>query len=85
MSAIGLQSRVSKNLERKRRVEVAFMDKDEIRRKELKKVEKFNTFAIAISSILFENPERVRRRRGSRGCQRRPISGESWKEIEEGG
>ena len=57
MSAIGLQSRVSKNLERKRRVEVAFMDTDEIRRKELKKVEKFNTFAIAICSILFENPE----------------------------
>ena len=59
LSVIRSQSRVSRESERGREIEIGFMDTCKIRRMKRDKVEKFNASHLK-TSIPLNNPERVR-------------------------
>ena len=58
--AIKTQSRESRNSERGRRVEIRFLDVNEVNRMGQKKVKQFSVPGSKTSSIPLKNPERVR-------------------------
>ena len=69
MSAIRLQSRLFRDLERGRLVKVGFLDTDKIHRIKRHKVEKFGTSGYETFGIPLKNPWRVR---GGRGIGEHP-------------
>ena len=71
MSEIRSQSRASRDQERLKRVEVKFLDADNIDKKQRKEVKKINTFGTKIFCVRLEHPERERKERGGGGRGRR--------------
>ena len=70
VSAIRLQSRVSRDSERERQVEVGLLDTDKVYKMKGDKVEKFSASGLETSGLRLKSPERVRGGIGSTNYRR---------------
>ena len=84
VSAIRLQSRVSRDPEKGRQDEVGFLDSDKIHKMERDELEKFSASGSKTSGIQLINHEQVREGRGSKRCRKAARNIGEWLKCKEG-